>query len=67
LVNPWLGSNYLMTAYKPDVSSLLTLLAPWPWYILEYEAVGLVTFVILYLPFAVMDWRKRVRIARGYS
>ena len=34
VVNPLLGSNYLMTAYKPDVTSLLTLLAPWPWYIL---------------------------------
>ena len=66
LVNPLLGSNYLMISYKPDVASLLTLLAPWPWYILEYEAVGLVTFLILYLPFAVLDWRKGVRTARGY-
>ncbi len=56
-----------MTAYKPDVQSLLTLLAPWPWYILEYEAVGLVTFLILYLPFAVLDWRKGVRAARSFS
>jgi hypothetical integral membrane protein (TIGR02206 family) len=66
VVNPLLGSNYLMTAYKPDVQSLLTLLAPWPWYILEYEAVGLVTFLILYLPFAVLDWHKDLRAARGY-
>ena len=65
VVNPVLGSNYLMTAYKPDVTSLLTLLAPWPWYILEYEAVGLVIFLILYLPFAVLDWRKGVRAARS--
>jgi hypothetical integral membrane protein (TIGR02206 family) len=66
VVNPLLGSNYLMTAYKPDVQSLLTLLAPWPWYILEYTVVGLVTFVILYLPFAVLDWRKGVQAARGF-
>jgi hypothetical integral membrane protein (TIGR02206 family) len=67
VVNPLLGSNYLMTAYKPDVTSLLTLLAPWPWYILEYEGVGLVTFLILYLPFAVLDWRRDARAARSYS
>jgi hypothetical integral membrane protein (TIGR02206 family) len=66
LVNPLLGSNYLMLAYKPDVPSLLTLLAPWPWYILEYEAVGLLTFLILYLPFAVLDWRKGFQAVRGY-
>jgi hypothetical integral membrane protein (TIGR02206 family) len=58
VVNPLLGSNYLMTAYKPDVTSLLTLLSPWPWYILEYEAVGLLIFLILYLPFAIGDRRK---------
>jgi len=58
LVNYLLGSNYLFTAYKPDVPSLLTVLAPWPWYILEFEAVGLVTFLILYLPFAIRDLRK---------
>ena len=58
VVNPLLGSNYLMTAYKPDVTSLLTLLAPWPWYILEYEGVGLLIFLILYLPFAIVDRRK---------
>ena len=58
VVNPLLGSNYLMTAYKPDVTSLLTLLAPWPWYILEYEGVGLLIFLILYLPFVIHDRRK---------
>jgi hypothetical integral membrane protein (TIGR02206 family) len=58
LVNPLLGSNYLLIAYKPDVASLLTLLAPWPWYILEFEGIGLLMFLILYLPFAIRDLRK---------
>jgi len=63
LVNRLLGSNYLFTVYKPDVPSLITILAPWPWYLLEFEVLGLVTFLILYLPFAVRDWRKDIRAA----
>jgi hypothetical integral membrane protein (TIGR02206 family) len=65
MVNHLLGSNYLMIAYKPDVPSLITLLAPWPWYILEFEGIGLLTFLILYLPFAIQDLRKPVLAAEG--
>ncbi len=57
-VNQAIGSNYLFVAYKPNFPTLLDLLAPWPWYILELEVIGLAVCLILYLPFAIKDWSK---------
>lgn len=50
-VNDALGSNYLMVNAKPNVPSLLNLLPDWPWYILWMEGIGIVTLLLLYLPF----------------
>ncbi|GIK11002.1 MAG: hypothetical protein JETCAE02_04490 [Anaerolineaceae bacterium] len=58
-INVWLGSNYLVINGKPATASLLDLFPPWPVYILYMEAMGFVTFLILYLPFAVKDWRAK--------
>lgn len=58
-LNKLLGSNYLFIAGKPGMPSMLDLMAPWPWYILEMEAVGVVVCLLLYLPFAIGDWRAR--------
>ena len=64
LVNWLLGSNYMFIARKPDTPSLIDVLGPWPWYILSLEAIGAIVFLILYLPFAVRDWRtKTVSVA----
>ena len=41
LVNWTTGENFMFLARKPDTASLLDLLAPWPWYIVELEAVAL--------------------------
>lgn len=57
LINVAIGSNYLMINYKPATPSLLDLLPPWPVYILYMEIIGVVTMLILYLPFAIKDWR----------
>jgi len=54
-VNIGLGSDYLMRNAKPATPSLLDLLPPWPIYILYMELIGLLTFLVLYLPFAVKD------------
>ncbi len=55
-LNLAIGSNYLFIAYKPNFPTLLDMLAPWPWYILELEAIGFAIFFILYIPFLVKDW-----------
>ena len=59
LVNTLLDSNYLFIAHKPETASLLDVLGPWPWYILAMEALALSMTLILYLPFAIKDWRLR--------
>jgi len=53
-----LGSNYLFIAHKPEFPTLIDLLAPWPWYILELEILALVVCFILYLPFMLRDWSR---------
>ena len=58
-INNYLGSNYLMINYKPATPSLLDLLPEWPVYILYMELIGIVIMLLLYIPFAVKDWRER--------
>jgi hypothetical integral membrane protein (TIGR02206 family) len=58
-INKLIGSNYLYVAHKPVGPTLLDALPAWPWYLLYMEGLGLVMFLLLYLPFAVMDWRKK--------
>ncbi len=58
-VNEILGSNYLFISYKPtEFYSILNHLAPWPWYILELEVIGIAIFALLYLPFFIQDFRR---------
>jgi hypothetical integral membrane protein (TIGR02206 family) len=59
LVNGLIGSNYLFIAHKPETASLIDVLGPWPWYILSLEMIGLLFFLILYLPFALRDFAAR--------
>lgn len=59
LVNALIGSNYMFIAHKPDTPSLLDVLGPWPWYILSAEAVGLAVGLLLYLPFALREWKAQ--------
>jgi hypothetical integral membrane protein (TIGR02206 family) len=65
LINRAIGSNYLFLAYKPAPASLLDLLPDWPWYIIWMEVIGLVMCLILYLPFAIKDWRGKAGVIRG--
>lgn len=57
--NSAIGSNYMMVNYKPDVTSLFSLMPGWPWYIVWSEGLALVIFLVLYSPFAVKDWHAR--------
>jgi low temperature requirement protein LtrA len=51
----------LMINGKPNTPSLLDLLPPWPVYILYMEAIGLITVLVLYSPFAIKDMRAGSR------
>jgi hypothetical integral membrane protein (TIGR02206 family) len=55
-VNFLIGSNYMFVAHKPAGPTVLDALPAWPWYIFYMEAMGLVMFLLLYLPFAIKDW-----------
>ena len=57
-VNLGLGSDYLMLNAKPATPSLLDLLPPWPYYIPYMELLGLVSCLLLYLPFVLIDRRS---------
>lgn len=56
-INNYIGSNYLFLNSKPTTPSLLDLLPPWPVYIAYMELIGVISMLILYLPFAIKDWR----------
>ena len=58
-INNAIGSNYLMINGKPATPSLLDLLPDWPIYILYMEGIGVITFLLLYLPFAIKDRRNQ--------
>jgi hypothetical integral membrane protein (TIGR02206 family) len=48
----WLtGSNYMYLAAVPRHGSLLSVLGPWPWYILSAACVAIVLLLILDAPF----------------
>jgi len=66
-INLLIGSNYLFVAHKPVGPTVLDALPEWPVYILYMEALGLVMYLLLYLPFAVRDWlakREMIEIPR---
>lgn len=60
-INTAIGSNYLFINHKPETASLLDVLPEWPIYILYVEVIGMVTVLLLYLPFAIKDWRAKAR------
>lgn len=51
LVNLISGANYGFLRAKPPQASLLDVLGPWPWYIIALDALAVVLFTLLYLPF----------------
>ncbi|MBN2387307.1 MAG: TIGR02206 family membrane protein [Anaerolineales bacterium] len=59
IINLWLGTNFLYINAKPAVPTLLDLLPPWPGYLPWMETIGVAVCLLLYLPFAIGDWRTR--------
>jgi len=58
------GSNYMYLAAIPAYPSLLSLLGPWPWYIVSAAGVAIVLLVILDAPFRYR-WFLDVASGRG--
>ena len=59
----WLtGSNYMFLAAPPENPSLLSVLAPWPWYLFTATAVAFALLVVLDLPFLL---ERRAPTQRG--
>jgi hypothetical integral membrane protein (TIGR02206 family) len=58
-VNSAIGSDYLMINAKPATPSLLDLLPPWPYYIPFMELIGILTCLLLYVPFIIRDGRAK--------
>jgi hypothetical integral membrane protein (TIGR02206 family) len=51
VVNYSLGSNYMYTMQKPPVTTLLSYMGEWPFYLFTVQLLGLVLFWVAYLPF----------------
>jgi hypothetical integral membrane protein (TIGR02206 family) len=58
IINYILKSNYLYICHKPGGSTLLEYLGPWPCYLFSMEALTVIIFFLLYLPFKIIDYLK---------
>ena len=55
IINYLLGTNYLYISKKPDGTSLLNFLGPWPWYIVSLEIIAVILFILLYSPYKIKN------------
>jgi uncharacterized membrane protein YwaF len=61
LVNHLTGGNYMFIARRPAFPSLIDYLGPWPWYVAAMYGIGVMAFVVVYLPFVLHDSLQRRR------
>ena len=61
------GGNYMFLRRRPGEWTLLSVLGPWPWYLVGATAVAFVLFALLYAPFWVARRRRdhRATAPRG--
>jgi hypothetical integral membrane protein (TIGR02206 family) len=53
------GGNYMYLRHAPESPTLLSLLGPWPWYILGAAVIALALLALLELPFRLVASRHR--------
>jgi hypothetical integral membrane protein (TIGR02206 family) len=68
VVDQLTGFNYGFLLHKPEAFSILSFLSDWrPVYLLQMHGVALLFFLVLYAPFAVVDFARRKRRSDGSS
>jgi hypothetical integral membrane protein (TIGR02206 family) len=55
VVNVITGGNYMYIARTPEFPTVIDYMGPWPWYIIGLELIGLICFLLVYLPWAISD------------
>jgi len=59
-INILIGANYMFVVHKPETASIYDLFGPWPWYLLVSEALCVVIFLLLYIPFTIKDRKVKL-------
>ena len=58
IFNYFFRTNYFYICEKPDAASLLNFMGPWPVYVLVGDAIALILFWFLYLPYRGREFAR---------
>lgn len=67
VVDALFGANYMFLRKPPGVWTLLSVLGPWPWYVVSAAGVALVLFALLDLPFNLARRQKHHAVTRPHQ
>jgi hypothetical integral membrane protein (TIGR02206 family) len=66
-INILLGTDFLYINGKPPSASMLDMLPRWPYYLIYMEVIGILVFLLLYLPFIIKDWRAKKQRSKKFN
>ena len=49
------GTNYLFICEKPEGTTLIELMGPWPYYLIALELFAILIFALMYAPYFIYD------------